>query len=346
MRMARVGLSFSDRSEISTAAKAGWSVRRIARHLGRCPSVISRELHRNSTKTRGYQAVTADVRAQRRRARPQQRKVAGDPVLQARVDADLAASWTPNEIAGRLRLEATDPTVERMANSPDARGRTVSGEAIYQYIYAIPKGELARKGIFLQSKRTKRRPRTTGRTRGGPIVGMVPIAERGEDAAQRRVPGHWEGDLIIGKNGTSCAATLVERMSGFTGLLALPSKHAEPTADAVIEFFNDLPEMMKASLAWDQGSEMAQHAKVSLATAMPVYFADPHSPWQRPSNENTNRLYREYLPKGTVIPDHQAYLTTIAEEINNRPRRRLGYLTPTEAFARLLAGEPHVASTP
>ena len=343
--MARVGLTFSDRSENSTASKAGWSVRGIARHLGRCPSVISRELHRNSTKTRGYQAVTADVRAQRRRARPQQRKVAKDPVLQARVDADLAASWTPNEIAGRLRLEAADPTVERMANSPDARGQTVSGEAIYQYIYALPKGELARRGIFLQSKRTKRRPRTTGRTRGGPIVGMVPIAERGEDAAERRVPGHWEGDLIIGKNGTSCAATLVERMSGFTGLLALPSKHAEPTADAVIEYFNALPEMMKASLAWDQGSEMAQHVKVSLATQMPVYFADPHSPWQRPSNENTNRLYREYLPKGTEIPDHQPYLTTIAEEINNRPRRRLGFLTPTESFARLLAGEPHVAST-
>lgn len=343
--MARVGLTFSDTSEISTASKAGWSVRRIARHLGRYPSVISRELHRNSTKTRGYQAVTADVRAQRRRARPQQRKVAKDPVLQARVDADLAASWTPNEIAGRLRLEAADPTVDRMANSPDARGQTVSGEAIYQYIYALPKGELARRGIFLQSKRTKRRPRTTGRTRGGPIVGMVPIAERGEDAAERRVPGHWEGDLIIGKNGTSCAATLVERMSGFTGLLALPSKHAEPTADAVIEYFNALPEMMKASLAWDQGSEMAQHVKVSLATQMPVYFADPHSPWQRPSNENTNRLYREYLPKGTEIPDHQPYLTTIAEEINNRPRRRLGFLTPTESFARLLAGEPHVAST-
>lgn len=340
-----MGLTFSDRSEISTASKAGWSVRRIARHLGRCPSVISRELHRNSTKTRGYQAVTADVRAQRRRARPQQRKVAKDPVLQARVDADLAASWTPNEIAGRLRLEAADPTVERMANSPDARGQTVSGEAIYQYIYALPKGELARRGIFLQSKRTKRRPRTTGRTRGGPIVGMVPIAERGEDAAERRVPGHWEGDLIIGKNGTSCAATLVERMSGFTGLLALPSKHAEPTADAVIEYFNALPEMMKASLAWDQGSEMAQHVKVSLATQMPVYFADPHSPWQRPSNENTNRLYREYLPQGTEIPDHQPYLTTLAEEINNRPRRRLGFLTPTESFARLLAGEPHVAST-
>ena len=343
--MARVGLSFGERSEISTASKAGWGVRRIARHLGRCPSVVSREIRRNTTKTRGYQAVTADVAAQRRRARPQQRKVARDPVLKARVEADLAASWTPNEIAGRLRLEATDPTVGRVANSLDAQGRTVSGEAIYQYIYAIPKGELARRGIFLQSKRTRRKPRTTGRSRGGPIVGMVPLSERGEDAAERRVPGHWEGDLIIGKNGTSCAATLVERMSGFTGLLALPSKHAETTADAVIEYFNELPEMMRTSLAWDQGSEMAQHAKVSLATSMPVYFADPHSPWQRPSNENTNRLYREYLPKGTAIPDHQPYLTTIAEEINNRPRRRLGFLTPTESFTRLLAGEPHVAST-
>lgn len=246
---ARAGLTFSDRSEISTASKAGWSVRRIARHLGRCPSVISRELHRNSTNTRGYQAVRADVAAQRRRARPQQRKVARDPVLQARAEADLAASWTPNEIAGRLRLEATDPTAGRMANSPDVQGRTVSGEAIYQYIYALPRGELARLGIFLQSKRTKRKPRTTGRSRGGPIVGMVPLSERGEDAADRRVPGHWEGDLIIGKNGTSCAATLAERMSGFTGLLALPSKHAEPTADAIIEHFNALPQMMKAPQA-------------------------------------------------------------------------------------------------
>ncbi|MCV7455728.1 IS30 family transposase [Micrococcus luteus] len=213
--------------EISTGSKAGWGVRKIASHLGRCPSVVSRELRPNSTKTRGYQAVTADVKAQRQRSRPQVRKVAKDPVLEARVNADLAASWMPNEIAGRLRLEAADPTVERMANSPDAQGRTVSGEAIYQYIYAIPRGELAKRGIFLQSKRTKRRPRTHGRSRGGPIVGMVPIAERGEDAAKRRVPGHWEGDLIIGKNGSSCAATLVERMSGFTGPLALPSKHAE-----------------------------------------------------------------------------------------------------------------------
>ena len=131
---------------------AGWGVRRIARPLGRCPSIISREIQRNATKTRGYQAVSADVAAQRRRSRPQQRKVAKDPVLQARVDADLAASWTPNEIAGRLRLEAADPTVDRMANSPDAQGRTVSGEAIYQYIYAMPRGELARPEDVKQSE--------------------------------------------------------------------------------------------------------------------------------------------------------------------------------------------------
>ncbi|MGP5079991.1 IS30 family transposase [Brachybacterium alimentarium] len=344
--MARSGLSFSDRSEISTATKAGWGVRQIARHLGRCPSVVSREITRNATKTRGYQAVTADVRAQKRRSRRQPRKVFTDPVLQARVDADLAVSRTPNAIAGRLRLEASDPTVESMPNSPDAQGRTISGEAIYQYIYALPRGVLAEKGIMLQSKRAKRRPRTAGRTRGAPIVGMVPISARDPAAAGRRVPGHWEGDLIIGKNGASCAATLVERTSGFTGLIALPSKHAEPVADGVIEYFNELPEMMRTSLTWDQGTEMAYHAKVSLATLMPVYFAEPHSPWQRPSNENTNRLYREYLPKGTVIPDHQPYLTTIAEEINDRPRRRLGYLTPRESFARLLTGQPPVASTP
>lgn len=185
----RVRLSFSDRSEISTALKAGWGVRRIARRLGRCPSVISREIRRNQTKIRGYQAVTADVAAQRRHARPQARKIARDPILQARVEADLAASWTPNEIAGRLRLEATDPTVERMANSPDAQGRTVSGEAIYQYIYALPRGELARRGILLQSQRTRRRPRTTGRSRGGPIIGMVPLSERGDDAPRARALG-------------------------------------------------------------------------------------------------------------------------------------------------------------
>ncbi|WP_249933827.1 IS30 family transposase [Kocuria sp. 2SI] len=175
---------------------------------------------------------------------------------------------------------------------------------------------------------------------------MIPISERSEDADERIVSGRWEGELIIGKNGVSCAATPVERMSRFTTQLALPSKHAETTADAVIENFTGLPEMTRGSLAWDRGPETANHQRATLATTMPVYFADPHAPWQRPSNENTNRLYREYLPKGTDIPDHQPHLTAIPDEINNRPGCRLGFLSPREAFARLLAGEPHVASTP
>ena len=185
--MVRRRLTFAERMEISTGSKAGWGVRRIASHLGRCPSVVSREIRRSSTKTRGYQAVTADVKAQRQRSRPQVQKVAKDPVLEARVNADLAASWTPNEIAGRLRLEAADPTVERMANSPDAQGRTVSGEAIYQYIYAIPRGELAKRGIFLQSKRTKRRPRSTGRSRGGADRGNGP--DRGTGRGRSEAAG-------------------------------------------------------------------------------------------------------------------------------------------------------------
>lgn len=335
----------SVRVEISTGRKAGWSIRHIARELGRDPSVISRRLARNSTKTTGYRPVTADVEAQRRCSRPQQRKMLADAVLRARVDADLRRSMTPRQVAGRLQLEHDDPTVERTEDTPDAAGLLMSHEAVYQYIYALARGELARKGIFLASKRTRRKPRTTGRKRQGPIVGMVPLSERDAGAIERRVPRHWEGDLIIGKNGTSCAATPVERMSGMSALIGLHTKCSDEVADAIIERITDLPELMRGSLAWDQGSEMAQHARVSEVTRLPVYFADPHSPWQRPANENTNRLFREYLPKGTTIPNHQPYLTAIADEINNRPRARLGFLTPVESYQRLLRGEPHVAST-
>ena len=160
------------------------------------------------------------------------------------------------------------------------------------------------------------------------------------------MPGHWEGDLIIGLGQRSAIATLVERKTRNLMLVGLPDGHsADAVAAAIAPAFAHLPPGMRRTLTWDQGNEMFRHEQIEAASGLTIFFADPHSPWQRPSNENTNRLYREYLPKGTVIPDHQPYLTTIAEEINNRPRRRLGYLTPTEAFARLLAGEPHVAST-
>ncbi|MGL5827280.1 MAG: IS30 family transposase [Nocardioides sp.] len=338
-------LTAVDRGEIATGLKAGWSPARIATGIGRHRSVVCREIARNSTKTRGYQLVHADVAAQRRRSRPQVRKVARDPVLTQRVLADLRQSRTPRQIAGRLTLEAQDSTVDLMKGSVPAGGLQVSHEAIYQFIYALPKGDLARHGILLRSKRTRRKPRT-GRARQARIVGMVSIDTRDPGATERRVPGHWEGDLIIGKAGASCAGTMVERMSRYTVIMALESKASDTVADTVIDHINQLPEMMQTSLTWDQGTEMARHAALTLATNLPVYFADPHSPWQRPTNENTNGLIREYLPKGEPIPNHQPYLTSIAQELNERPRATLGYLTPRESFERLLLGLPHVATTP
>jgi IS30 family transposase len=336
----RRGLSFSDRAEIATGVKARQGIREIARSIGRDPSIVSREVRRNRLASGEYKPVAADCRAERRRSRPKARVVATDPVLQARVLADLKRSRTPRQIAGRLRLEATDPTVGVVEHSPDAEGRTVSHEAIYRWIYALPKGELATQGILLRTKRTRRKPRKALGERSARIVGMVSIDDRPEDATDRRVPGHWEGDLIIGAAGKSAAATLVERTTRFVVIKALPEgKRADPLADILIDQVNELPAMMRKSLTWDQGTEMARHAALTLATQMPVYFAHPHSPWQRGSNENTNGLIREYLPKGIEIPAHQPYLDSIAEELNDRPRATLGFLTPREAFERLLQGE-------
>lgn len=329
-------LTFEDRAEIGAGMQAGLGVREIARRIGRDPSVVSREIRRNRTKTRGYRIVTADTRARRARSRAQARKVAVDPVLQDRVRADLARSRTPRQIAGRLRAEAADVTLEPLPGSPGVEGRTVSHEAIYQYIYALPKGELAEAGILLRSKRTARKPRQAGRASGARIVGMVSIDDRPDGVDDRRVPGHWEGDLIIGARGKTAAVTLVERTTRFLMLLALPDgRGSESVVDTVIEHVTGLPELMAGSITWDQGSEMAEHAKLTVATDMPVYFAHPRAPWERGTNENTNGLVREYLPKGTEITTHQPYLTAIAAEMNDRPRAALGFLTPREAFNRL-----------
>jgi len=282
--------------------------------------------------------VTADCVATKRRKRPQVRKIDADPVLAARVKADLFRSQTPRQVSGRLRLEANDPTVETMVKSPDASGQTVSHEAIYRWIYARPKGQLAREGILLQSKRTMRkRRRPLGERTGGRIIGMMSIDERPQVASDRRVPGSWEGDLVVGKGGATAVATLVERSSRFLIMLGLPEgKKAAGLADALIDRVGDLPALMRGSLTWDQGTEMARHAQLTVATGLPVYFAHPHSPWERGTNENTNRLIREYLPKGTDITNHQPYLDTITNELNDRPRATLGYLTPTEVFTQLL----------
>jgi len=334
----RLALTFSDRADIAAGLRAGQGIRRIARDIGRDPSVVSREVRRNATKTRGYRPVFADCAAERRRRRPQARVVSADPVLDARVRADLRRSRTPRQIAARLRLEASDASVGLMPGSLPAEGKTVSHEATCQWIYALPKGELAREGILLRSRRAARkRRRPMGERTGGKIVSMVSIDDRDPEVAGRRVPGAWEGDLLIGGAGKSAAVTLVERTSRFTVILGLPDgKHADGLADILIDHASGMPDKMRGSLTWDQGTEMARHAALTLATSMPVYFAHPHSPWERPTNENTNGLIREYLPKGEYITSHQPYLDAIADELNDRPRAVLGYYTPREIFQKLL----------
>lgn len=336
-------LSQADRVEISTGLKAGWGVRQIAAGIDRAPSVISREIRRNRG-VGGYRPVTADVRAQGRRSRPQARKIDADPVLCERVWADLGEGRSPRQIAGRLKAEAGEGGLEVLPGSVPGQGRTVSHESVYTWMYALPKGELARHGVRLDSGRTRRRVRRATGERGAPIVGMRSIEERPIEAADRKVPGHWEGDLVVGARGASAAATLVERTTRFTIILGLPEgKNSEALADALIESIGAWPAPFRGSVTWDQGSEMARHARVTMATDMPVFFAHPHSPWERGTNENTNRIIRRYLPKGTDITSHQPYLDAIAEEINELPRKALGWLTPREAYQRLLASS--VAST-
>lgn len=322
-----------DREEISRGLTEGLQQQAIAVRIGREPSVVCREISRHGGKS-GYRAVRAEAQAAARRARPKSRRLDSCVGLREVVTSKLRAGASPDQVAGRLRYEY-----------PHQQGWHVSHEAIYSWIYALPKGELARQGIFLRSGRTQRLPRTRAAARGARIVGMRSIDERPAEASDRRVPGHWEGDLVMGKNGVTAMATLVERTSRYTRCVALPSgRHdAATTREALITQVADMPQELMKTLTWDQGTEMAGHAAFSLATNIEVYFAHPHSPWERGTNENTNRLLREYFPKGTDITDNQTYVDTVTQELNNRPRRILGYRTPAEAFTELLTSS--IAST-
>jgi IS30 family transposase len=258
--------------------------------------------------------------------------LAGGGRVQQVVLGWLRRGYSPDQAAGRLRVEF-----------PDDEGMHVSREAIYTWIYALPAGELARLGIRLRSGRRQRRP-ATGRTPRTPkITGIRWIDERPAEAAGRRVPGHWEGDLIIGKNGGSAASTLVERVSRYLILVPLAARDSPTVTTAIAERITGLPDTLRRSLTWDCGAEMAAHAALTLAADIDVYFAHPHSPWQRGTNESTNRWIREYLPRGTVIPNDPDHLAAIADELNDRPRRILGYKKPKEVFAELLTSE--IAST-
>jgi IS30 family transposase len=336
-------LSFSEREEIALGLAAKRSVRSIARDLGRSPSTVSREVARNRGRahTWRYRASTGQDRADRAARRPKQAKLAGNPRLREQVRAGLRARWSPQQITRRLAEDF--PAEEQMR---------VSHETIYQSLYVQGRGALRRElATCLRTGRALRKPQRRPDRRQTRIRDMVPISERPAEAADRAVPGHWEGDLIIGKNLQSAIGTLVERTTRYVLLLHLPDNHgALAVQDAMLAAITTLPEHLWRSLTWDQGIEMANHKSITLAADLPIYFCDPASPWQRGSNENTNGLLRQYFPKGTDLSVHTAEdLARVAAELNGRPRQTLNWRTPAEALNALLS-HPYpthsVATTP
>ena len=373
-------LAFAEREEIALWRAQGVGVREVARRLGRSASTVSRELRRNAA-TRGgnldYLASTAQWHAERAACRPKQAKLAANPALQEYVQDRLAGAvvapgglaapgpvvpwkgrrhgprqsrrwamaWSPQQIAARLRLDFPDDSTMR-----------VSHEAIYQALYVQGRGALKRElTACLRTGRALRVPRARTRGRGKSFVTPeILISERPAEVENRAVPGHWEGDLIIGLN-RSAIGTLVERTTRFTMLLHLPpmpghadgprekngpalaGHGAEAVRDAIAREIVTLPEQLRRSLTWDQGAEMAQHARLRIDTGLAIYFCDPHSPWQRGTNENTNGLLRQYFPKGTHLGDHGPDdLAAVADAFNGRPRKTLGWRTPAEALDAML----------
>jgi len=322
-------LSLAEREEIAVGLAAGLSYRQIARRLDRPVSTVSREIARNSTRGRyRYRAVAAQVRAEERARRPKPAKLARNAELHAWVQEKLKTNWSPEQISARLAVDFPD--------RPEMR---VSHETIYQALYVQGRGALRRElTAHLRTGRALRKPRRTEGERRGKIPDMVLIAGRPAEADDRAVPGHWEGDQIAGRAGKSQIGTLVERTTRYTMLVPMPGgKGAQAFAAALTPVIADLPASLRRSLTWDQGKEMALHKQISIAAGIDIYFCDPHSPWQRPSNENTNGLLRQYFPKGTDLSVHSArHLADVADELNGRPRKVLGWKTPAEAMAGLL----------
>jgi IS30 family transposase len=319
-------LSLVEREEIALGIVRGETAASIARRLGRAVSTVTRELERNGGRG-GYRAGRAEVRALERARRPKRAKLASCPRLRAEVERRLVERWSPQQIAARLRLDFPE--------DPEMR---VSHETIYQSLYVQSRGALRRElAGRLRTGRSNRRPR--GFRMGGNLREIVPIAERPPEVDDRAVPGHWEGDLLIGKAGRSAIATLVERQTRFTMLVGLPDgRTAGSVRVALGETIQRLPEALRRTLTWDQGKEMAEHARFSIDNNVQVYFCDPSSPWQRGTNENTNGLLRQYFAKGDDLSRYsQAELDRVADELNGRPRQTLRWMKPSEAFDQLVA---------
>lgn len=316
-------LTLEEREEVSRGLAVGESDRAIARRLGRAPSTVSREIARNGGRLR-YRASDADAAAWDRARRPKRCLLASRARLQRLVASKLSQQWSPQQIAGWLRQRY-----------PGDETMQISHETIYRSLYVQARGVLKKELVrHLRTRRPMRHAKrsATPSQQRGQIVDAISIRERPAEVDDRAVPGHWEGDLITGSRNTH-VATLVERRSRFTMLVKLTSKEADVVAEALIRHVRRLPEQLRLSLTWDRGTEMASHASFTVATDVQVHFCDPQSPWQRGTNENTNALIRQYLPKNTDLSVHsQADLNRVARLLNGRPRKTLGYRTPAEVF--------------
>ena len=321
-------MRIEEREVISRELSRNQSARFIGALLGRHHSAVSREIDRNGGRDE-YRAVDAQRRCEEHRARPKERRLEASTALHDAVNDGLRQMWSPRQISRRLREDY-----------PDDESMRVSHETVYECLYLQARGELRTQlKLALRKGRTRRVNRSRPAVARGTIPDMVNISERPVEAADRAVPGFWEGDLIIGKGGRSQIATLVERRTRFVMLVRIPyDRTAERVALLLAAKMATLPEFLRNSVTWDQGKEMARHADFTIRTGIPVYFCDPHSPWQRGSNENTNGLLRQYFPKGTDLSLHsQAELDRVAAELNGRPRETLKWRKPVEELTDLIA---------
>lgn len=327
-RRAHLALSLGEREEISRGACASLSIREIARRIGRWPSTVSRELKRHGGRCR-YRAALADRQAWERARRPKPCLLARHRRLRELVAQKLALQWSPQQIAGWLEEQF-----------PADHSMRVSHETIYRSLFIQARGVLKKELLAqLRSRRKLRRARqaTHAQEGRGQIVDAISIRERPADVEDRAVPGHWEGDLLVGGKNTQIA-TLVERRSRFVMLVKVPAKDTRTVVRALSRQVRKLPNELRRSLTWDRGLELAAHKSFTVATDVQVYFCDPHSPWQRGSNENTNGLLRQYFPKGSELSTHsQAYLNRIALRLNQRPRETLGFKTPADILHATVA---------
>lgn len=324
----KLALTLAEREEISRGVATQLSMRSIADKLGRSPSTISREINRNGGDT-NYRATKADQAAWNRACRPKLCKLACNRTLSGVVAKKLRSNWSPEQIAGWLRKE-----------NPEDEGNYVSHETIYRSLFVQARGVLKKElQEHLRSKRTIRRSKHSGQQGDGrgQIPHAVSISERPASVEDRALPGHWEGDLIAGSN-NSYIATLVERHTRYVMLVKVNDRKSESVVPALIKQVKKLPSELYKSLTWDRGNEMVDHQRFTMATNIDVYFCDPQSPWQRGSNENTNRLLRQYYPKGTNLSVHsQAELNKVARQLNERPRKTLDFETPAERFNACVA---------